>query len=962
MKHVNMRLDKLAVSSQGLNKALLLLTGLLLVLSSTCYWAVSRLLDAQQERLEFHFARIVEILHENEVFLYNMANGDWRSRLPLLNPGHSVSVMQTEYVGNQILLKAKAFEMSLPFSMAHASGGNTEDEQRTLALGVQMTEYYGAFWAGSFYASPQLFVLTHDGDISLAIPAVDNPRQQLPLTPDQYFTVAKRLTDYRTGQNLLSDHRVRWSRAPSRLYHDRRSIVAMVDLDNALLPADIIQSPMTLAAVVDTEQVDEFERVLRLSDYNQFTLVSPDGALVLGDLNTDNAAPVGLSFNRQGLCFKMISATGDRWTGLYAITYQDFLRYAKRPLLGLALTFTAAILIGIWISHWYKSHIVLPAQQAQDRLLENAAFNRIILQSAPVGLCVVRRSDCLLLLYNQLAVDLGVIQAVIELLEEHEGEQEPGEMCLLVNSRYLHVVYVATRYEGQDVYLCSCSDITLHVDQSLILNQAHRKATAANEAKTVFLATMSHEIRTPLYGLVGNLELLSLTNMSERQRQYLEIIQSSSNVLFQLISNVLDVSKIESGQMPLEEAPLDPAQLVHDAVIGFSATARKKGLGIEAEIDPRVPRQILGDAVRLRQILHNLLGNAIKFTESGLIRLRLTVQDRSTGSVLLQWQVTDTGIGIPESAMDKLFNPFYQVAGVPSGSGAGLGLSICKRLSDLMGGNIRVVSEPGLGSSFSLFITLAVVDTAPPPPLMTLAAADADAPCLNMRVLVAEDNLVSQAVLREQLEALGAQPTVVPDGKRALDIWHTQTFDVVITDINMPRLNGYELAKALRERGVNVPIIGITANAMREEEQRCLAVGMSAWVVKPLSMDMLRQALVAHCRKANGLLITTPPPTLKDDQEGWIELSQAMRQLMSKTLVTDIAHIEQGLSDMDAIVLRQRLHSLSGALASVNAQTLHIFCQQLEGAIYDGPLTTALVQQIRALCVRLAAVAKCLSD
>ncbi|MGC7840845.1 ATP-binding protein [Pseudomonas sp. L7] len=964
MKHASLHLDALALSSQRLNKALLLMTGLLILLSSTCYWAVSRLLEAEQQRVEFHFARVVEIIHEHESFMRNVATGYRYSSSPPLHSVQSVSVIQTQPIGDQVLLKAKGFDLSLPFSLAHGPGYSKEDEGRALALGVQMTDYFGGFWASSFYSSPQLFILSPAGEASLAIPAADAPRQHLPLLQEQYSSVINRLQQILPSQTLLNDHRVRWMRAPSQLYQKHRSIVAMIGLDaaSALLPAGKANGLLVLAATVDTAQVDEFERVLQLPVYNQFTLISPEDDVVLGTLEPGTTAPLGLSFNQQGLRFKLISNSGERWTGLYAISYQDFLRYAKWPLMGLMLTFIAAILVGLWINRWYQTRIVIPAQKAQERLFENESFNRLMLHNAPVGLCVLRRSDRKLLLENQRAAQLAATPAVLQLLESHDGDQAPGETCLLVDGRYVQVVVVAARYEGQDVFLCGCNDITRHVDETLMLNQAHRRATAANEAKTVFLATMSHEIRTPLYGVLGNLELLSLTDMTERQRHYLEVIQGSSTVLFQLISNVLDVSKIESGQMPVEEAPFDPAQLVEDAVVAFSATARNKGLDIEAEIDPQIPKQILGDAGRLRQILHNLLGNAIKFTDSGRVRLRLTVQSRNADCVSLQWQVTDTGVGIREQAIEQLFKPFYQVAPGQDGNGAGLGLSICKKLSELMGGSMRVVSEPGLGSSFSLLITLPIVHTAPPPPPTSLLPTCLDEPCLNVRVLVAEDNPVSQAVLREQLEALGAHPTVANDGQHALKLWHTQTFDLVITDINMPRLNGYELAQALRVQGVDVPIIGVTANALREEGEHCLAMGMSAWVVKPLSLGMLRQALMSHCRKANSQQLQPLAPSAKDDQEGWIELSPAMRELMAQTLVADISQIEQGLQASDALVVRQRLHSMSGALASVHAQALHHLCQQLEEALHAGPLDAPLIVQIRALCARLAALAQSLGE
>lgn len=961
MKHVSLHLDKLAQSSQRLNKALLLLTGLIILLSSTCYWAISRLLEAEQQRVEFHFARVIEIVNEHEAFLRNVAAGYRHNTAPPLRSVQSVSVIQTQRIGNQVLLKAKGFDLSLPFSLAHRSDFSRDYENRALAFGVQLTDYYGGFWASSFYASPQLLVLTPDGGASLAIPASEDTRQHLPLQSSQYLTIVSRMERLRNAQSPMSDSMVRWVRAPLWLYRDHRSIVAMINVNasSALLPSARAQGQLTLAALVDTAQVDEFERVLRLSVYNQFTLVSPEGEVVLGDLGADDPAPLGLSFNREGLRFKMVSSGGEYWTGLYGITYQGFLRYAKWPLVGLAFTIIASIVIGFWINHWYKSRIVFPAQRAQIRLFESEAFNRIMLQYAPVALCVMRRDDHKLLLENQRAVELGVTPAVTQMLEGHQGEQAPGEMCLLVGGCYLQVVVAAARYDGQDVFLCGCNDITRHVDETLMLNQAQRRATAANEAKTVFLATMSHEIRTPLYGVLGNLELLSLTEMSARQRKYLEIIQGSSSVLFQLISNVLDVSKIESGQMALEQQPFNPAQLVEDAVTSFAATAHNKGLEIDAEIDPQTPAQVNGDAGRIRQILHNLLGNAIKFTDSGRIRLRLNVQARSDNSVSLQWQVTDTGVGIPERAIDQLFKPFYQVTAGQDGNGAGLGLSICSRLSKLMGGRMQVVSEPGLGSSFSLIISLPVVDAPRIESQSPLLLSDQHAPCQNVRVLVVEDNPVSQAVLREQLEALGAYPTVACDGQQALQIWHTQPFDLVITDINMPRLNGYELVQTLRKQGVTIPIIGVTANALREEGQRCLAVGMSSWVVKPLSLNMLRQALMSYCQQASSQMEIA---VQDKDQEGWIELSSTMRKLMAQTLVADVHQIEQGLVKMDATMVKLRLHSLSGALASVNAQILYTQCQNLEHALHRSPLTASMIQRVRALCSRLSATAHYLAE
>ena len=235
---------------------------------------------------------------------------------------------------------------------------------------------------------------------------------------------------------------------------------------------------------------------------------------------------------------------------------------------------------------------------------------------------------------------------------------------------------------------------------------------------------MSHEIRTPLYGVLGNIELLELTSLDKRQREYLSTIQRSSSVLFQLISDVLDVSKIESGQMAVEAKDFCPLDVFEDAVRSYAATAANKGLTIFACADATLPPRVRGDAVRIRQIINNLLSNAIKFTDSGRVVLRLKVSELEQGQVSLQWQVSDTGVGISEQQLAQLFKPFSQVGGSERAGGAGLGLSICARLCEMMGANLRVVSEPGLGSSFSLHTRLPVVAGSLAQPPKTMASSD----------------------------------------------------------------------------------------------------------------------------------------------------------------------------------------------------------------------------------------------
>lgn len=961
MKHASLRLGALALSSQRLNKGLLLLAGLTLLLTSTSYWAIHRLVEAEQEKVEFHFARVIENIHEHEAFLRNVASAYDRTNRGLLPDVQPASRRALGSDDARSLFQGRGLPLSLPFTLSHGRQLSRTDTHGAFSLGTQLTDYYSTYWSGSYYASPQLFVFAPAGQFDIAIPGIDGVRQRLPLQQAHYLTIAGRLRDQLQPQRaLLGGGVVRWLRAPAALYPTTKTLVATVGVD---LPADLMPSRQeqgltTIVALLDMGQINEIERVLRRPVYNQFTLISPQGEVLLGSLGDDRQAPMGLSIGGQGLRFKMATEGGAHWTALYAISYEDFLRYAKWPLIGLALTMLLALVVGWWINRWYRLEFVQPAQRAQQRLLESEAFSRVMMDNAPVGLSVVRREDHQVLLENQRAREWQGTAQLLELLDLGEVSATPGEVWLEVDGRHLQAYFVATRYQGEDVLLCGFNDITRHVDDAQTMEQARRSADQASEAKTLFLATMSHEIRTPLYGVLGNLELLGMTQLNSRQRQYLEVIQGSSTVLFQLISDVLDVSKIESGQMALEVAPFSPRTLVLEAVQGFTAAAQNKGLQLQEELDPQLPAHVRGDAGRIRQIVHNLLSNAIKFTDSGRVLMRLVVTELTAEHVTLQWQVSDTGVGIAPKALDDLFKPFYQVSGRDQTSGAGLGLSICARLSELMGGSMRVVSEPGLGSSFSLLLRLPIVagEVAPEPVEELLGLS---LPGAALRILVVEDNPINQAILQEQLEALGAHAMVAENGERALQVWAVQPFDLVITDVNMPRMNGYELTRELRRMGVKVPIIGVTANAMREEGERCLAVGMTAWVVKPLSLNMLRAALLAHCRDERIDATTRIDDTA--DLDDWIELSPAMHDLLIRTLDDDIKAIETGLALGDATDVRQRLHSLSGGLATLRAMALARTCGQWEHALQEGPLDARIRSGIEALLGRLRSVASALT-
>jgi two-component system capsular synthesis sensor histidine kinase RcsC len=641
------------------------------------------------------------------------------------------------------------------------------------------------------------------------------------------------------------------------------------------------------------------------------------------------------------------------WRVFYAIELSSLVGALLWPLV-ISLTLVSLLSMLVYrLVLRIDRRLITPATQRIDALIESEAFSRAVIQTSPVALCVLRRADGQVVLENRLSQQwLGECSERERLchrwIERAFGGQELDQTDEFQagNGRHLQLSFVGTRYSGEEVLFCAFSDVSTLKQVEAAMTMAKEMADAANEAKTLFLATMSHEIRTPLYGVLGTLELLGRTELKTQQKAYLQAIESSSATLLNLVCDVLDVAKIEAGQLALEVSEFSPTELIYEAVQSYVGAARSKGLYLHSYIDPEIPSRLHGDVIRIRQILNNLLSNAVKFTENGQISLRAKIGVKDGERVEVLWQVSDSGPGISSKDQAFLFDPFYQaVRKTNVVAGTGLGLSICQRLAALMNGSIRVVSATGLGSSFTLCVPLERSDfTASTAQASTLlnniiyvyspvaemseyiarwlrkwgarpqiglpenspntygsvlvevypkersdvivewqgtrviisaeddeyerkpnywrvkfndlnglyeAASRAqgiqnspdvvsendNTTRLDMRVLVAEDNAINQLILRDQLEELGCTVSLAKDGREALLLWSRNSFDVILTDINMPGMNGYELAKKLRCQGCTVPIIGATANAMRDESERCLAVGMQQLLVKPFGLS-----------------------------------------------------------------------------------------------------------------------------
>jgi signal transduction histidine kinase/DNA-binding response OmpR family regulator len=492
------------------------------------------------------------------------------------------------------------------------------------------------------------------------------------------------------------------------------------------------------------------------------------------------------------------------------------------------------------------------------------------------------------------------------------------------------------------------------------LRYAKEAAESGARAKTEFLANMTHEIRTPLNAIVGMTYLLMDSGLTAQERERIKIVDSAAQTLLLLVNDVLDLSKIEAGKLDLEEIDFDIIAILSETEALLEARARDKSLLLTRFVSDAVPRLLRGDPNRLRQILLNLGNNAIKFTDRGEISIRVDLHEQLNGQLVLHFAVSDTGIGIPAHKLDAIFDRFSQADASTTRryGGTGLGLAISSQLARAMGGDISVDSEPGKGSTFHFTARFRLGESTHAADAAATSQMMAMTDFTDTRVLLAEDNVFNQAVAVEVLRKLGCKVVVASNGREAVEAFDSQRFDIILMDVQMPEVDGFEATRMIRARETSgrVPIVAQTAHAFSEDRKRCLDAGMDEFISKPIIVSELMKVLARFTpsfSQAEQLIrskphkLETANPEIFDPRgllarlEGDTEAFQELSQLFFESVASQIKALGSAMKEHDFAGIARSAHTIKGACANFGAKLMEDMALEVEIAAKAGDLGKA---------------------
>lgn len=643
------------------------------------------------------------------------------------------------------------------------------------------------------------------------------------------------------------------------------------------------------------------------------------------------------------------------WRTIIAALWPTLLAYVAAMLLAIGFVWAVLLLI--------ERKVFRPGYVRSERIIESENLNRTMVETAPFGQVLISTSTGEVLLKNSVMASYADARTdskrplhleFLEAFRAHDAKAiasagielnirtGDGADCALL------VSIVPSKYRGTDVLLCNFTDITLRKKVEQELESARAASQAANEAKSSFLAIMSHEIRTPMNAILGNLELLERTTLTKEQTSRLQAVTSSSSALLNIINDILDFSKVESGQMTIESIPFDLRQVAQQCIDMFLPMAHAKGLEIDLVVDDSLQPHYMGDPTRIRQIIFNLISNAIKFTDTGDVLVEVYLQDDEASDSAIVLGVSDTGIGMSAAQQASLFTTFSQADSSIARryGGTGLGLALCKRLAKLMQGDIGVSSTPGKGSTFMVTLPLSLPDADTTLPhqhksSVTMGATQGGA----LHVLVVDDHPANRKLLQLQLETLGCSASAFEDCGAAIATFDSQNYDLILTDLNMPGMDGFAFSRYLRKRGVSTPIIAVTAHASDHDRSRSKDAGINSILVKPVLLEALRARLAeigndappfqseqSQLDIARGAL---PPevyaPLLSSLEDSVIAIRQALQPCPA-----DGAPAINKVTRADAI--GQHLHSLRGAFAFIHEAAIAQRCAAMEQLLREGDM------------------------